>query len=159
MRTRKTVISVLLFVMASRASTAAGRYPKLEELYTVRQFFDLRDALQAYGKVQSTELVFYRAVVATTFNQPQLAISYIQKYLKQMEGRRDARRVNCYAMLADSYLKTYRYRKAAEAYGEALTKFRDEIDAKDVGEPRYVMCRLKRLDSRATLRFKARRRQ
>ena len=134
MRTRMTMITALLFVIASQASTTADRYPKLEELYTGRQFFELRDALGAYGKDQSTELVFYRAVVATTFNQPQLAIRYIQNYLKQVAGKTDVRRVNCYAMLADSYLKAYHYRKAAEAYGEVLTKFREEIDAKDVGE-------------------------
>jgi predicted aspartyl protease len=131
MRARMAIIRVVLFLMASQLSAAADRYPKLEELYAGKQFFDLRDALQAYGKDQSTELVFYRAVVAATFNQPELAISYIQKYLKQVDGSRDSRQVDCYAMLADSYLKTYQYRKASEAYGAVLTKFRDEVDAKD----------------------------
>ena len=45
MPARMTMMGMALFLIASlRLSAAAGQYPKLEELYAGKQFFDLRDA-------------------------------------------------------------------------------------------------------------------
>lgn len=124
-------IAVVLRLVASlQLSAAASAYPTLERLYTNREFFELRDTLRDHGRDRSMDLLFYRGVVASKFNQPQSSIGYLQNYLKQADGRTDpARLVDCHEMLADSYLKTYQYRKSADAYSTILTTFQHQLGA------------------------------
>jgi hypothetical protein len=66
MHTRMTVVSVVLFLIASQLSAAADRYPRLEELYIGKQFFDLRERFTPTGTISRGSLFC------------------IQKYLKQV---------------------------------------------------------------------------
>lgn len=77
--------------------------------------------------------MFFRGVVSNKFNQPELSIKQIRSYLGRGGGSERANLLReSYEILADNYVKTYPYRKAAEAHETLLTKFRGELDAEEV---------------------------
>ncbi|HKO99328.1 MAG TPA: retropepsin-like aspartic protease [Pyrinomonadaceae bacterium] len=125
--------SVVLLVACLHLSVSAASDAQLKSLYANKQYFDLRDALLTRGSDRSAELLFYRAVVSNKFNQPQASINFIQNYLERSKGINAAEFVrDSYELLADNHVKTYEYRKAAEAYRTLLAKFGRGLDAKKV---------------------------
>ena len=123
-------ICLLLFASLTQATATESPYDQLQELYTDKQYFELRDALKALRAGQSKEFFFYQGAVSNKFNQPQSSIIYLKNYLKRAKETEDAALlVECYEMLADNYLKTYQYRQAAEAYTMLVTKFGYKIKA------------------------------
>jgi predicted aspartyl protease len=120
---------ILSLIFIAHLSVLAGSYPKLKEMYDGKRYFELRDALKSYRRNQSAELLFYRAVVSNKFNQLDSSINYLQRYIKLAEGGGHRSLLKeSYEILADSYMKTYQYRKAAAAYNVLLRKFRAELD-------------------------------
>ena len=110
-------------------TSRAGTYPRLKELYEGKRYFELRDALKRYRRSQSVELLFYRAVVSNKFNRLNSSIDYMQNYITLAERAGDRSLLKeGYEILANSYMKTYQYGKAADAYNVLLTKFRAELD-------------------------------
>ncbi len=135
MRFRAIICGVLSLIPFVHLSAAAGHCQNLKELYTSKKYFELRDVLQDRPDDQSTELLFYQGVVSNKFNKPQSSITYLQNYLKQAKESEDTDLlIECYELLADNYLKTYQYQKAAEVYTSMLAKFEHKLDAKKKAE-------------------------
>jgi predicted aspartyl protease len=130
MHIRAIICGVLFLIVSSQLAATARPLENLKELYTNKQYFELRDALKTRHLDESGDLLFYRGVVSNKFHQPQLSLRYLKEYLKRAKEKKDAELlIDCYELLADNYLKTYQYQKAAEAYTVALTKFAHKIDA------------------------------
>jgi predicted aspartyl protease len=127
----KTVYAFLCILACVHSTSAATGNPKLRELYDARQYFDLRDALGSYRADRAPELHFYLGVVSNKFNRPRVSIYHLSRYLKQSSGKAsETLLIEGYEILADNYLKTYQYAKAAEAYRILLTKFRHIVTTK-----------------------------
>jgi hypothetical protein len=130
MRIRAIVCGILFLFVPAQLLAAESPHRNLKELYSNKRYFELRDALGELRGEKSVDLLFYRGTVGNKFNQPQLSITYLREYLKRAKDNADSELlVECYEMLADDYLKTYQYRKAAGAYTVLLTKFAHNIDA------------------------------
>jgi predicted aspartyl protease len=131
MMSRQAIICVALSFMAlGQSSASAADYRKLRDLYSYRQYFELRDSLREYRGNQAAELLFYRGAVSNSFNRPQLSIAYLNDFLKRARGHdTSGLLIEAYEMLADNYRKTYQYRKAAETYETLLTMFGSDINA------------------------------
>lgn len=135
MNTKSIAWGVALLVALAHLPAAATTDPHLKSLYEGKQYFDLRDALPARGADRSTELLFYRGVVSNKFNRPQESIAHLRNYLKKAGENADASLAKAsYELLADNYVKTYQYRKAAEAYRTLLAKFRGQLDAEEAAD-------------------------
>lgn len=126
---RRIVPFSLILIAFIHSSAAATDYAKLKQIYDRKQYFDLRDELSNYND-RTTELLFYRGAVSNKFNRLSSAISYLQNYLKRVRGKNDAWLADCYELLADSYLKSYEYRKAAEVHKTLIALFRERGDLK-----------------------------
>jgi len=120
MKNKLIVSSLLLCVVLFNASLASSQ-TKLKALYDRKQFFELRDALKQIDSNDESE-IFYRAVVSNKFHRPTESISFIQKFLEAATEQNTLVR-DSYEVLADNYLKTYQYAKAAEAYKTILARF------------------------------------
>lgn len=128
MRLRRIMAAVAALIAFTQLTAHASPYDELKELYSNKQYFQLRDALQGYKKDSSVELLFYRGAVSNKFNQLPSSIKYLQDYLKRAGAEKDTARMrDCYELLADNYLKTYQYGKASEAYDAILLKFRSGL--------------------------------
>jgi predicted aspartyl protease len=130
MHIRTIIRGILLLYVSIQLVATASPLRNLKELYNNKQYFELRDALKDRHIDEHADLLFYRGAVGNKFNQLQLSITYFKEYLKREKEDKDSELlVECYEMLADDYLKTYQYQKAAEAYNVLLTKFAHTIDA------------------------------
>jgi Aspartyl protease len=119
MKTLGIILLALLFHVAMPAQT-------VEELYRNRQYFDMKDALEK--KLSPTEnALFYEAVVANRFNDPERSISLLRKFLKRESGAGEMER-EAYELLAENYVQTFQYGKAADAYRGLLAKFANSLD-------------------------------
>lgn len=119
----------------SQVSVTASPKAELKWLYTEKHYFDLRDTLVSPKANQPADLLFYRGVVSNKFNQPQVSISYLESYLKTAGTNPDPELLKgCYELLADNYVKTYQYLKAAEAYRKLLSEFRSQLDEKQAAD-------------------------
>jgi predicted aspartyl protease len=118
-------IALILFGLV--AFVPAFAQANLEELYKNRQYFELREAVEAKSKVAPANYLFYRAVVANRFNDPKGSIGYLRKFLKQPSDSKFAK--EGYEILADNYVKTYQYAKAAETYRYLQEKYKSPEDA------------------------------
>ena len=98
----------------------------LEQLYKNRQYFDLRDAVEKGAKPLPPDYLFYRAAVANRFNDPKGSILFLDKFLKLGIGD-DQRTQDAYEMLADNYVKTFQYAKAAATYKFLEQKYKTPI--------------------------------
>lgn len=135
MKLKSIACGVVLLVALAHLPAAAMPDPHLKSLYDGKQYFDLRDALLTSGADRSTELLFYRGVVSNKFNRPQESIAQLRSYLREAGESADAGVAKeCYELLAANYVKTYQYRRAAEAYRTLLTKFGNRLDAKETAD-------------------------
>lgn len=122
------LIPLFLFFPLLSVQVFAQTESKLEDLYRHKRFFDLRDEVARRPGAKSPGLNFYRGAVANKFNRLKQSISLLEGYAKNARGG-DARLLDAYELLADGYLKTYRYRRAAEYYKLLLDKFKNELGA------------------------------
>lgn len=114
------ILFALLFYVAAPAQT-------LEELYKAKQYFDLQDAVNQQTQA-SANYLFYKAVVANSFNDPKRSTELLLKFLKKDRAAgRTAR--EAYELLADNYVKTHQYVKAADTYKMLLEKFADSLES------------------------------
>ncbi|HWK89403.1 MAG TPA: pepsin/retropepsin-like aspartic protease family protein, partial [Longimicrobium sp.] len=98
------------------ANPAASVSPaRLAELYERRDCFALRDALAGAPEGGPPALAFYRAAVDVAFNRPEQAIPELRRFIGA--GGADAGLMaRAHTLLADAYVRTYRYRDAADTY-------------------------------------------
>lgn len=115
------------------ALTAFGSPPEeLKDLFEKRRYFELREKLAVSRKDNEKHLAFYRAVVENRFNRPERSIALLERFLKDPKKIADTRLVReAYTVLADSYVKTYQYRKAAAIYETILASYADGLKKDD----------------------------
>jgi hypothetical protein len=116
----------VLFVLIVLMQISASAQVSLESLYENKQCFDLRDELAKNSRKNSSELLFYRGIVANRFNENEKSAEFLQRYLRSGDTKNQT---NAYETLADNYAKTYDYGKAADVYKILLSQFKDKIDA------------------------------
>jgi len=119
----------LLLIVLLQSSVIAQN--SLDVLYQNKQYFDLRDELAKHSKGKSTELLFYRGVIANRFNQNQKAISLFQQYLQKRDPEKS---VEAYEELADSYSKIGQYQEAAATYKILFDRFADKVSAEKISD-------------------------
>jgi predicted aspartyl protease len=119
-------LTLTLFLIAAFAPTLAFAQGNFEQLYKNKQFFDLRDAVEKAAKPLPPDYLFYRAAVANRFNDPKGSISFLDTFLKLRIGS-DERIQEAYELLADNYVKTFQYGKAAAAYKFLEQKYKTPI--------------------------------
>jgi hypothetical protein len=126
---RSTLVAVLLLLVRVQAVRADA---DLRALYDSKQFFALRDVLKSKRDDRSDESLFYRGVVDNKFNNLKESIARLERYRGRAKDRpSDPLLKECYELLADGYLKTYRYGRAAETYRELLERFRGTLPAQE----------------------------
>jgi predicted aspartyl protease len=125
----KVIVSCLLLSVVLFDASLASSQTKLKALYERKQFFELRDALKEIGSTGEGEDLFYRAVVSNKFHRPIESIELIQRFLATATEQNTLIR-DSYEVLADNYVKTYQYQKAAEAYKTILTRFGPTLTVK-----------------------------
>ncbi len=92
-----------------------------DTLYSQHRFFDLRDAVRAYGGATGPDVQFYRGIVAHAFNDNDGAIELLAPLVDSMPPGFSASRVADAAdALGDSYARVFRYRESAATYRRAL---------------------------------------
>lgn len=123
MMTKRFTLSLLIAAFLPAFAFAQGN---LEQLYTNRQFFDLRDAVEKGAKPLPPDYLFYRAAVANRFNDPNGSILFLNKFLKLKIGD-DQRMQEAYELLADNYVKTFQYGKAAATYKFLEQKYKAPV--------------------------------
>ncbi len=128
MKNHSIKVALFLFVAFLQISVYAKQVSQLDALYRNRQYFELRDELAKRTADKSPELLFYRGAVANKFNQSQESNLLLQSYLKSAEGK-SGKLCDAYELLADNFVKTYQYAKAADTYKLLLDKFGGEFDA------------------------------
>ena len=127
-----TFLACLLFIAnVSFAVPTDG----LKDLYDKRQFFDLRDRLR---EAKEAEILFYRGVVENKFNRPDASIITLKKFIGSPD--RDPSLVReAYTLLADNYVKTFRYAEAAKTYETILAKFADTLSERERSSYKNVL--------------------
>ena len=84
---KNLLVKLSLALVMLSAQALASAQPALESLYRNRQYFDLRDELAKYQTENSTELLFYRGIVANRFNRLTESIEFLQKYLASSNAK------------------------------------------------------------------------
>ena len=113
------VIAILCLPVVAQAQTSS-----LEELYKTHQYFALREAVNRRTDDRSPDFLFYRGVVANRFNRLEESIRYLTTYRQTKNAEKAC---DAYEILADDYVKTYRYAQAAEMYKTKLTVCKDRL--------------------------------
>ena len=117
-----TFLTVIL-CLAARTQTSS-----LEELYKTHQYFALRQEVNRRTDDRSPAFLFYRGLVANRFNRLEESIRYLTSY---RETKDQDKACDAYEILADDYLKTYRYAQAAEMYKAQLTVCNDTLSEEE----------------------------
>lgn len=117
-----TLTLAIIFAMWAGGATASAQ-TSLADLLKNRQYFELRDAV-AKERTASASGLFYRGIVANRFNRPDDSIVLLQRYLRSGDT---ANQREAYETLADNYLRTYQYGKAADTYKLLLDRFKDGL--------------------------------
>ena len=116
---------------------------ELRNLYTNKQYFDLRDILEGWDRDSSSTILFYRGVVDNKFHRPESSVRYLQAYVSQEESEADVDLlIDGYEILADNFLKMHQYKEASEAFGTILSTFVSRLDPERVAdfENSFTMC-------------------
>lgn len=122
---RNTLAFAIILVVWG--GTAASAQTSFADLLKNRRYFELRDAVTA-ERIASKDSLFYRGIVANRFNRPDDSIALLERYLRSgnAENQREA-----YETLADNYVRTYRYGKAADTYKLLLDRFKGSLSAEE----------------------------
>ncbi|MBV8858047.1 MAG: retropepsin-like domain-containing protein [Acidobacteria bacterium] len=123
-----TVCTVAVF--AQRPETTpdgqARDITKLKQLFDRKRYFELRDAVGNYNGRPEAKLLFFRGAVANAFNRPLDSARYLRRFIARA-GRDGEWLSDAYTLLADDFVKTYDYGKAADAYRTLLDRFRQTL--------------------------------
>lgn len=133
MNTRKLLPGVLFFFFIMPVLLRAGSYSDLKKLFESKRYFELRDALDRENSEDSPIILFLKGAVSNKFNQLDKSIEYIRKYLEKTGSNPNAEyQTESYDILADNYVKSYQYKKAAESYQTILDRFTAFLDKEKV---------------------------
>jgi len=120
------LIAILCLPLALRAQVSS-----LEELYKTHQYFALRDEVNRRTDDRLPDFLFYRGVVANRFNRLEESIRFLTAY---RETKNAEKVCDAYEILADDYVKTYRYARAAEMYKTQLTVCKDKLSEEELAD-------------------------
>jgi hypothetical protein len=131
MRTKKwAVFGVLLCGIQPLWACSQPSFPDLQKLYIDKRYFELRDQLKHYDGQDPPELLFFRGAVDNIFNRLPSSIRHLEAYLGSgSQSKPVAWAKESYDLLADSYRKSFQYRKAAQINEKILILFGNELDA------------------------------
>lgn len=133
MKAKILLSGFFLFLITATVSLRAESYSDLKKLFESKKYFELRDALERETSEDTPIILFLKGAVSNKFNQLDKSISYIMKYIDKTGNNADAEYITeSYDILADSYVKSYQYRKAAESYQVILDRFTSLLDAAKV---------------------------
>ena len=128
-----SLLFAALLVFLLRADAPAASHAGLRALYTSKQFFELRDEVEKRRGDDSPEMLFYRGVVGNKFNRPEESVLLVRRFLKEAPPGTDAALLkDAHEILLDDYVKTYRYREAADVCRVLLARFRAQLDARQL---------------------------
>ncbi|HEX2867908.1 MAG TPA: pepsin/retropepsin-like aspartic protease family protein [Ignavibacteriales bacterium] len=129
MRIKFILTWLFLFLFSAPVLLKAESYSDLKKLFESKRYFELRDALEKETSEDIPIILFLKGAVSNKFNQLDRSISYIRKYLKKTGGNLSAEYMTeSYDILADNYVKSYQYKKAAESYQVILDRFTSFLD-------------------------------
>ena len=127
-----SIIVTLAFALFAAHRTLPATREDLSKLFEKRQYFELREQLANLRGDSDRSTVFYRAVVENKFNRPERSIRLLESYLRSPEKNAERKMiVEAYSLLADNYVKTFRYARAAATYDLILTKFADSLSDRE----------------------------
>lgn len=104
---------------------------ELRQLFDRKRYFELRDAVENYAGRPEAKLLFFRGAVANVFNRPPDSARYLEQYIARA-GRDGEWLSDAYTLLADDFVKTHDYGKAADAYRKVLDRFRQTLKPDEV---------------------------
>ncbi|MEZ5425911.1 MAG: retropepsin-like aspartic protease [Pyrinomonadaceae bacterium] len=114
-----------LFLHSLKAQNLA--VSELKNLFDKKRFFEMRDKLKAFENNASGEILFFKGAVENKFNKPDESIRLLKKFLEHKPQNEELVRES-HSLLADNFVKTYRYRQAAETLKIILQKFGGTLD-------------------------------
>lgn len=134
----QSIAATLALLLFSSLGILAQTSDALADLFEKRRYFELREELAKVRHDRDKSIVFYRAVVENKFNRPERSIQFVEKFLKEPGKNADQKMIiEAHSLLADNYVKTYRYARAAAVYDLLLTKF-PELSAEEKAAFRNV---------------------
>lgn len=131
----KRVTTFLAFLLLVANVSFAVPVDGLKDLYDKRQFFDLRDQL---NEAKNADALFYRGVIENKFNRPDASISTLKNFIATA-GKAPSLLREAYTLLADNYVKTYRYMEAARTYETILAKFSNTLTEREKSSYQNVL--------------------
>lgn len=124
---KKNLLTFGIIISIALGGTSAAAQTSLADLLKNRQYFELSEAVAAERTATAAGL-FYRGIVANRFNQPNDSIKLLERYLRSGDT---ANQREAYETLADDYLRTYQYGKAADTYKLLLDRFKESLSHDD----------------------------
>jgi predicted aspartyl protease len=104
---------------------------RLRRLYDEKRYFELRDAVESRRGRADARMLFFRGAVANVFNRPRTSTKYLNQYIARA-GADDEWLAEAYTVLADDFVKTYEYGKAADVYRTLLDRFKHTLKTDEV---------------------------
>lgn len=123
----RVVCSLFVLIFSISINAQKTYVSNFKDLYDKKQFFDLRDELKSVENESSGEILFFKGAVENKFNKPVESINLLRKFLDEKPLNKELVRES-YSLLADNFVKTYRYKQAAETLKTILQKFSDTLD-------------------------------
>lgn len=117
---------ILFVVFLLNLTLNAQELSDLKKLYDGKKYFELREELKK-GHKETSEILFYKGALFNKFNIPDSAAIYLNLYAKT--GSNDELLAETYSLLADTYAKTFQYKKSAEASGYWLANYKNTVDS------------------------------
>lgn len=115
------------------AQTKSVDYRLLKQLYDEKRFFELRETIAGNKNEISPKLLFYRGALANVFFQPPVSVSYLNQYIANSQ-RDDEFLTEAYGLLADNFVKTFHYGKAADALQTVVEKLTNKLKPDEVAD-------------------------
>jgi hypothetical protein len=118
------IVLICSCVQLNKEALTEGQQQELHSYNQNKQFFKLRDALKKYKEDSSVMLNFFRGISCNKFNQLDASIKSLNSFIEERNKKvTDSLLISAYEILGDDYLKTYRYREAADIYRNLLNQF------------------------------------
>lgn len=133
----KRIVTFLACTLLVGQITFVAAGNDLRDLYDKRQFFELRDGIINENGPPADRL-FYHGVIENKFNRPEASIATLKKFIAAA-GKDKAILREAYTLLADNYVKTYRYADAAKTYETILEKYADTLSQTEIAGFRNVL--------------------
>lgn len=127
------LLLIALTVSLTAAVFAQNDQVKLKTLYEDKHYFELRDRIAADKGNTSAEALFYKGAVYSKFNKADSSAAALQEFISRADTN-TALLKEAYILLADNFIKLYRYRDAAEKYEHVLANYTALLDSEETAD-------------------------